>query len=253
MTSPQWFEDIEGAFTGLTFVDLGFDDGSGILVAQDRPQQWFKTSDVIEAVVGLYDPWDEDHYIRPRRSIWLIPHEGLSKTECWTLSRQVQRASDEVSPTGLDGDLPAKFSPLRLDSDHVRVTAFYREIGDYAGRHTDRYAGEGVEYPFIVRLVELEGLEGEVDLIVAGPVAKAFKANLLGQIEQELTPEAADPDALYATPEELSPFGIVPQRLRFSMRANEIATLYLDLIPGRKQTRDLDAKREIWATVHRVD
>jgi len=36
------------------------------------------------------------------------------------------------------------------------------------------------------------------------------------------------------------------------MRPYEIATVYLDLAEGRKQFRDLDAKREIWATVHRT-
>lgn len=253
MTSPQWFEDVEGAFTGLSFVDLLKGDGRGLLVASEGTQQWFKTEAGVEAIVNLYDPWDEDHFKNAWAVLWLVPHGRMTHTERWSLAQQ------QVSTTVWDcsgegaGDLPTKFAPLRLDSDHVRVTAFYREIGDFAGRHTDRYAGEGVEYPFIVRLVELEGKDGEVDLIVAGPVAKAFRTNLLGQIEQELTPETADPNALYATPEELAPFGIVPQRLRFHMRANEIATLYLDLIPGRKQTRDLDAKREIWATVHRVE
>ena len=253
MTSPQWFEDVEGAFTGLSFVDLLKGDGRGLLVAHEGTQQWFKTEAGVEAIVNLYDPWDEDHFKNAWAVLWLVPHGRMTHTERWSLAQQ------HISTTVWDcsgeaaGDLPAKFAPLRLDSDHVRVTAIYREIGDYAGRHTEHYAGAGIEYPFIVRLVELEGKDGEVDLTVAGPVAKAFKTNLLGQIEQELTPEAADPNALYATPEELAPFGIVPQRLRFNMRANEIATLYLDLIPGRKQPRDLDAKREIWATVHRVE
>ena len=52
-------------------------------------------------------------------------------------------------------------------------------------------------------------------------------------------------------PEKLKPFGIEAARLRFKMRPYEIATLYLDIVPGRKQFRDLDAKREVWATVHR--
>jgi alpha-mannosidase len=41
--------------------------------------------------------------------------------------------------------------------------------------------------------------------------------------------------------------------LAFPMRAFEIATIYADIVPGRKQARDLDARREVWATVHRVD
>jgi alpha-mannosidase len=40
--------------------------------------------------------------------------------------------------------------------------------------------------------------------------------------------------------------------LRFSMRPREIATIYADLVMGRKEWRDLDAKREVWATAHRT-
>ena len=40
--------------------------------------------------------------------------------------------------------------------------------------------------------------------------------------------------------------------VRFRMRPREIATIYADLVMGRKQWRDLDAKREVWATVHRT-
>ena len=39
--------------------------------------------------------------------------------------------------------------------------------------------------------------------------------------------------------------------VRFRMRPREVATIYLDMVMGRKQWRDLDAKREVWATVHK--
>ena len=32
----------------------------------------------------------------------------------------------------------------------------------------------------------------------------------------------------------------------------EVCTLYLDLVEGRKQTRDLDSRRSVWATAHWV-
>jgi alpha-mannosidase len=35
------------------------------------------------------------------------------------------------------------------------------------------------------------------------------------------------------------------------MRPREIATIMADLVLGRKQWRDLDAKRQVWATVHK--
>ena len=33
---------------------------------------------------------------------------------------------------------------------------------------------------------------------------------------------------------------------------HEIATIYADMVMGRKEVRDLDAKREVWATAHRI-
>jgi hypothetical protein len=36
------------------------------------------------------------------------------------------------------------------------------------------------------------------------------------------------------------------------LRPDDIATLYLDLVLGRKAARDLDAYRPVWATVHRA-
>jgi alpha-mannosidase len=41
--------------------------------------------------------------------------------------------------------------------------------------------------------------------------------------------------------------------LSVALRPYEIATIYMDIVEGRKQTRDLDAARNVWATVHRVE
>ena len=40
-------------------------------------------------------------------------------------------------------------------------------------------------------------------------------------------------------------------QVRFEMRPFEIATIMADLVMGRKQWRDLDARREVWAKVHK--
>ena len=99
-----------------------------------------------------------------------------------------------------------------------------------------------MEYPFVVRLVEFDGIQTEATLGIAGTVAKAYKTNHLGQIEEKLQANITE------TSEELN-----RSHIKMSMRPFEIATIYLDIVEGRKQTRDLDAKREIWATVHRVE
>ena len=107
-------------------------------------------------------------------------------------------------------------------------------------------------HPYVLRLVEYDGIDGEVEVTLPGPIVKAFKTNLMGEIVSELTVIPDDIRLLTTEPEKLRPFGIEAVRIKVPMRAYEIATLYLDIVPGRKQFRDLDAKREIWATIHRV-
>jgi alpha-mannosidase len=126
---------------------------------------------------------------------------------------------------------PTTFSALSCDAPNVVPTAFYRETEDFSGKYLDDYAGKGMGYPFVVRLVEFDGIETEATLTIGGTVAKAFKTNFLGRALEALD----------------------PAKVKVHMRPYEIATVYLDIVEGRKQTRDLDAKREIWATVHRVD
>ena len=140
------------------------------------------------------------------------------------------RPVSQVSAGKESGGLPSSFSALSCDAPNVVPTAFYRETEDFSGKYLDDYAGKGMGYPFVVRLVEFDGIETETTLNVSGTVARAYRTNLLGQIQEDIT-----------------------QDLKVHMRPFEIATVYLDIIEGRKQTRDLDAKREIWATVHRVE
>jgi alpha-mannosidase len=98
-------------------------------------------------------------------------------------------------------------------------------------------------YPYVLRLVELDGQATTAQVRVAGPVAAAFRTDLLGEVVEPLT----------ATPAEAPIAGpIAWSALAVALRPYEIATLYLDLELGRKASRDLDAHRSVWATVHRV-
>lgn len=255
MTSPQWFETVEGAFTGLSFVDLGRrssdGDASGLLIAFEGARQWFRDPDgAVRIVLDLDDPWDGDFASCAQLGLTLIPHGDLTPADRVRLVRQCRSQQLETSP---EGDIPGEFQPVVCRDPHVIVTAFHREAEDFAGRGLDRYAGRGMGYPFVLRLVEYDGVATTAEVVVAGPVAKAYRTNLMGEIEAELTSLEAPADALGPGPEALDPFGIVPRTLQVPMRPHEIATLYLDLVPGRKQVRDLDAKREVWATVHRTE
>ena len=98
-------------------------------------------------------------------------------------------------------------------------------------------------YPYILRLVELDGQATTAHVRLAGPVAAAYRANLLGEIVEPLATSPAE--APIAGP-------IAWSALKIALRPHEIATIYLDLELGRKVGRDLDAHRSVWATVHRV-
>lgn len=270
MTSPQWFETVDHSITGLTFVDLVSGHGEGLLIVHGGSQQWLFPDGEARCVLNMMDPWDEDRAVASgQKTLRLIPHAPISMAERRRLadasltyfpglsSSAYRTLTPDSNP--LDGPaLPARFSPVHCRSDNVVPSAFYRETEDFSGRDLPNYAGLEMGYPYVLRLVEYDGYEGEVELVVAGPIDRVAKTNLMGEVESWLTPmEVSDHDQanrpLAAAPEELARFGIVPQRLTFRMGPYEIATLYLDIVPGRKQARDLDAKREVWATVHRVE
>lgn len=239
MTSPQWFETVVDPFTAQSFVDIVSEDQSSLLILHNGSQQWFRRSDHITNVINMIDPWDEEKSeVNARVKYRLVPHNGISNGERWRMGQELfglpqyshsstaTAETDEPNESGI----PQTFSALFCDAPNVIPTAFYRETEDFSGKHVENYAGKGMGYPFVVRLVEFDGLEIEATLKVAGTVAKAYKTNHLGQILEDIT-----------------------DSLKVKMRPYEIATIYLDIVEGRKQTRDLDAKREIWATVHRVE
>ncbi|MEZ4500910.1 MAG: hypothetical protein R2839_12750 [Thermomicrobiales bacterium] len=123
------------------------------------------------------------------------------------------------------------------------MTALYRESPG-AGAFLDDYAGQGIDYPVVIRLVELDGHPGPVTLTVAGDVAAARLASLRGDRIADLPVRKSDQPRGMNWPKEWS-------RIKLELRPHEIATVVLDPVMARKQVRDLDAHREVWATVHR--
>ena len=262
MTSPQWFESIEGAFTSQSFVDIAQPNGSGMQISHTSNQQWFLTKNGIENVFLASDPWDGDvRKFSAITSYKISLHQGSSNAECIKRSATAKPLSglstSEFHQTiehGLESPpLPRQFSAVTVHSPNVLATAFYREQETFCARGLETYVGKGMGHPYILRLVEYDGIDGEVEVTLPGPIAKALKTNMMGEIVQELTPVPDRPTLLTTEPEKLKSFGIEAARLTVPMRGHEIATIYLDIVPGRKKFRDLDAKREIWATVHRTE
>lgn len=250
MTSPQWFEEVPEAFVSHGFVDFIDEDGKGVLVVTKQPMQWLVIDGVPNLVLSAYDPWDENkHHVDFNYHLTFMNHGPMTNAERYRLTKQLNWGHSDMNDFSPDchPNIPDRFGPLNLtsDTDGVVATAFYRETEDFAGKHVENYAGTGMGYPTILRLVEFNGDPADVTLQLAGPLAKAYKTNLLGQIQEEIPTEPCH------TPDFGHPFEW--SELKFKMNPREILTLYLDIVPARKQTRDLDAKREVWATVHRVE
>ena len=241
MTSPQVFEDVHNPFTALSLLD--FDDGErGLLYLHDGSQAMLRGQGEtlsVTNILSMYDAWDEDYFVDSLDARFrVVPHGPLTHSARWKLAHEFRRgvlaASSDVSS---GGDLPESFSPLSVAGDGVALTAFYRETEE-GGRGLDGYAGEELGFPYVIRLVELDGKPADVTLRLPGPVATLCKTNLMG--EKLETVAAAGGDSLYCT-------------ARLALRPHEIATLYADLEMGRKMPRNLDAFRFVWATVHRVE
>lgn len=240
MTSPQVFEEVHNPFTALSLLD--FTDGKrGLLYLHDGSQALLKDGAQIHNILTMYDPWDEDCFIssvavRTR----LIPHGAVSNAERWRQAQAFLRPPLVGYSDDSSGDLPAEWRTAWSDAPNATIAALYRESEYFAGMNLETYAGRGMGFPYVLRVVEWDGTECEATVCVRGEVASAFRTNLLGE-SLETLPVEADSD------------GLPYSRITLALRPYEIATLYLDIVQGRKQPRNLDAYRHVWATVHRVD
>ena len=278
MTSDQWFEEVSGAITSHSFIDLLDTDESGFLISHCGSQQWFRNERGVDVVLAAYDPWDEERSdMRSQFAFRIEPHARL--TDCNRVRRVCDFGGDSrrrimrdqwldalpgPPPVGGGGPaeprtIPPVFGGLEVtNADNVIAHAFFRtnekdgeHLPDWAGHRMMRESGGTCTHPYVVRLVEWDGEPAEVILKLPGEIALAAKTNLMGEVRKSdsdtrwLLPEPATP------PEWARDTNIRWSQVRFTMRPREIATIMADLVMGRKQYRDLDAKREVWATVHR--
>jgi alpha-mannosidase len=222
MTSPQWFETVSGGFTALSLVDV--EAGShGLLIAQDRTRQWFVRDNTLVCLLSMYDPWDEDYFVSDfDASFRFVPHGGVDAAQKWRWAQEFLRPMVFARVReGKSERATGEFGLLACEPNGVQVTALYREA-----------AGAGMEHPFVLRLVEMNGEPTHARLRFSASVTRAVRTNLLGDPLEELA--------------------VSPGSLSLPMKAHEIATIYVVLEEGKKVTRDLDSRREVWATVHRV-
>ena len=242
MTSPQVFEEVHNPFTALQFVDLDARE-HGLLYLHDGSQAFFREGHLLRNILSMYDPWDEEYFDATLDArVRVVPHGPLAHAERWRLAQEFVRPVLVVRGAGPGGDLPSSLGPVVCDAPGVAITAFFRE-SEESGARLEEYAGTGMSFPYVLRLVELNGAATTARLTLRGPVAAAFRANLLGERQETLQVTAAGPPG--AAPESRC-------AIELTIRPHEIATVYLDLVQGRKVARNLDDYRSVWATVHRV-
>ncbi len=243
MTSPQVFEEVHNPFTALSLLD--FDAGDrGVLYLHDGSQAFLRDGNTVRNILSMYDPWDEDYYVDCLDArVRIVPHGPITNTRRWRLAQEFLRPVIAVNTDAPGGDLSPEFGAVWCDTPNVSATALFRETFE-SGQHLDHYAGEGVDFPHIMRLVEFDGQPATARITVPGPVASARKATTRGDTLADL--------AVSPSNAPLACLGEEWATVTVEIKPYEIATIYLDLVPGRKVNRDLDAHRNVWATIHRV-
>jgi alpha-mannosidase len=237
MTSSQEFEEVSNPFTALQLLDFTTGD-KGILYLHDGSQAFLRDGNTVYNVLTMYDPWDGDYFVNELDAHFrLVPHGAITNTQRWKLAQEFTRPVLTAVVGKTSGDIPLKFSGIECSAANCAVTALYRE-DEQVGRDFQNYAGKDMHLPYILRIVEFDGVPTTLTLRVPDSVAAAYQTNLLGEATQKLTVREINSQW---------------SEIQLSLRPYGIATIYADLVHGRKIPRNLDEHRSVWATVHRVE
>lgn len=235
MTSEQYFETVERPFSALQFIDFT-DDERGLLFVTGPHQSFQRNGDTVTQVIDLRDPWDGDYFVNSvQLDLRIIPHGPMTNSERWKLAQETLRLAFVGGASPSSENERHQLTPFEIKGSGVVATALYRETPE-AGQHVPDYAGTGMDYPMVMRLVELDGKSATATVATFGHLDRVFQTNLLGQTVREL----------------LIKSGNWRSTIEVELQPHEIAAIYLDPPNARKQVRDLDAKREVWATIHRT-
>lgn len=225
-------ETLRRPFSSLGLVDLceGDADGRGLLVVHAGSQSWGRSERGARCTLSARDPWDSDYFDGTfDLELFFLPHGKLSNTERARTAMELTLGSPHFSDwvtVRPGGDLPPVFGALAVDAANVLCTAFHRvSARDALDLERHFSSGEGARDPYVLRLVEFDGRPAEVLVRVPGPVARAARTNLLGEVEEELE--------VSATRAAAGPAEVPWSALRLALRPHEVATVMLDLELGR--------------------
>ncbi len=244
MTSEQWFETVHRPFTSLRWVQWDH-PVAPMLWIHDGAQSWCRLEQGIAVLLNLKDPWDEEFW-HPRceARLWQVLEppaspeqrerlvDELLQEPLWSPLPPPALATNAcVGGGSLDHreELPAMLPGLR-HSGSGRITSL-RRADAREGQELLAWAGHSMKHPWVLRLVETAGRGGEAMLRLPPPIRRAWRCNALGEAIQEMACHDGE--------------------IRLTLDAHQILTLMVDVPASAAQPRDLDHKREVWATIHR--
>jgi alpha-mannosidase len=250
MTSEQWFETVRFPFTSQSYLQIETERGS-LLLVHDGAQAWqVRPGEGLRQILNVNDPWDEQYQDeRVDHRVWILNGQGMQACQRKRLAMELLETGELVpigaphrsaTPVGggdprLAAPLPRSFSALEVEGPIV--ASAFRRIGPHEGEGLPDWVGHDMAAPHLLRLVELDGKPALGELHFGLPVTRAIRTNHL-----------AEADGPARAPEILS-----PRTVRVQLRPHEIQTLVLDLPEAAKQARDLDARRKVWAQIHRTE
>ena len=233
MTSPQEFETITDAFTGLQFVDLVDGSGNGLLWSHDGSQGFHRAVTGFRNVLSMRDPWDEKYYVSALDvRVRVEPHGPSSNAWRWRSSQEFTRpplvAVSSGAPT-IATEAPVALFGVESDPG-VAVTALFRE-SDYTTMGFENHVRQLLHDPVVVRIIEFDGVGGGVTLEFGDRATQAIACSSLGDAREKLA--------------------IVDGRLTLDLPAHGIRTVAIELAPAPGENQTLDDHRGTWAVVHR--
>lgn len=250
MTSEQWFETVRFPFTSQSYLQIETQRGS-LFLAHNGAQAWQLLPGVgLRQILNVNDPWDEQYQDeRVDHRVWILNGNDLQASQRKRLSMELleegqfmrigEHARSAIPVGGgdprLGAPLPAEYSALEIDGDLV-VTAF-RRMAPHEGEGLPDWVGKSMTAPHLVRCVELNGEPTTAELRFGMSVARAVRTNHLA--EADGTERKAEQSG--------------PRSVRVQLRPHEIQTVIVDLPDAAKQARDLDARRKVWAQIHRTE
>ena len=244
MTSGRKFEELERPFTASSLVDLVEPGtGRGALLVHDGSQAFFRDDHGVRMLLCAHDSWDGDRWDPVfEGELWVMPHGGLTNAERARVSLECNLGSPRFEDSAVargTGDLPPSFGGLAVDAKNVIVTAFYRESERAADRLDEHFCRvlRSTRDPFVIRLVEYDGVSTEVTLSLPGPVAGAARTNLLGEVVEVLEP--------FPAPAPFGPAGFPWSAVKLQLAPREVATVMVDLELGRHAPLELSGT-DVW-------